>query len=202
MASHRVHTRPPRQTETGDTRVERDPDILRSYREDAAHFPGGSPAGIVFPRGERDIAEVVTAYDRVLTIGAQSSLTGGATPVGDLIISTSRMNRILEVSEDRVRMQPGVTLAALQQALDPTGRDYPPAPTFDGATIGGTVATNAAGAATFKYGSTRNWVQGLVVVLANGDTLDIERGQVVLHPDGYFEVEGRMGVTRVPRPPF
>ena len=53
---------------------------------------------------------------------------------------------------------------------------YPPVPTYAGATVGGIVATNAAGAATFKYGSTRLWVDALTVVLADGDVLDLRRG--------------------------
>ncbi len=66
------------------------------------------------------------------------------------------------------------------------GRYYPPAPTFTGAFVGGTVATNAAGAATFKYGTTRDWVQALTVVLPTGDALDVHRGATRAHPDGYF----------------
>ena len=56
------------------------------------------------------------------------------------------------------------------------GRWYAPVPTFTGAFVGGVVATNAAGAATFKYGTTRAWVDGLTVVLACGCVLDLERG--------------------------
>ena len=58
-------------------------------------------------------------------------------------------------------------LAELDAALARAGRYYPPAPTFTGAFVGGTVATNAAGAATFKYGATRDWVAALTVVLAD-----------------------------------
>ncbi len=56
------------------------------------------------------------------------------------------------------------------------GKHYPPVPTFTGAFVGGIVATNAAGAATFKYGTTREWVRALTVVLASGDVLDIAAG--------------------------
>ena len=69
-----------------------------------------------------------------------------------------------------------MTLVELDAALTRIGKHYPPVPTFTGAFVGGIVATNAAGAATFKYGTTRDWVRALTVVLANGDVLDIERG--------------------------
>ena len=65
----------------------------------------------------------------------------------------------------------------MQERLRSEGAWFPPAPTFTGAFAGGIVATNAAGAATFKYGSTRDWVQALTVVLADGTILDVTRGR-------------------------
>ena len=76
----------------------------------------------------------------------------------------------------------------------------PPVPTFTGAFVGGIVATNAAGAATFKYGTTRDWVRGLTGVLANGDVLEVERGQTRAHADGYFEIVLSDRTARVPVP--
>ena len=75
-------------------------------------------------------------------------------------------------------------------------------PTFTGAFVGGVVATNAAGAATFKYGTTRDWVHAVTVVLANGDVLDIERGQTLAHPDGFFEIVLSDRTMRVPVPGY
>ena len=65
----------------------------------------------------------------------------------------------------------------MQERLAAQGAWFPPAPTFTGATAGGIVATNAAGAATFKYGSTRGWVKAITIVLADGSVLEIERGR-------------------------
>jgi D-lactate dehydrogenase (cytochrome) len=81
-----------------------------------------------------------------------------------------------------------VPLATLQKALAARGLYYPPIPTYDGAFVGGTIATNAAGAATFKYGSTRRWVQALTVVLASGDVLEVTRGDYAADPSGTFEI--------------
>jgi D-lactate dehydrogenase (cytochrome) len=139
----------------------------------------------------------------VLPIGAQSSLTGGATPRGDLIVSTRGLTTISTESHVTVRAGAGVPLAALQQHLAARGLYYPPVPTFDGAFVGGTIATNAAGAATFKYGSTRRWVEGVRVVLADGSILDLRRGAVVASAEGWFEVVRTGGsVTRVPVPSY
>jgi len=113
---------------------------------------------------------------RVLTVGAQSSLTGGATPFGDLVLSTERLTD-LEMQGERIRAGAGVTLQAVQERLAATGRWLPPVPTYLGATAGGAAATCAAGAATFKYGTVRDWIDGITVVLVNGDVLALERGQ-------------------------
>jgi D-lactate dehydrogenase (cytochrome) len=188
MPSNRLRARRPRGA-AADPAVVRDADILASVLEDAAHYPGGHAAGLVQAASEADVAAILRAAPAVLTVGAQSSLTGGATPMGDLVIGTSRLDRIIEIGRKTVRVQAGVPIASLEEALADRGRYYPPAPTFAGAFVGGTVATNAAGAATFKYGTTRDWVQALTVVLASGDVLDIERGRTVADGRGVFELD-------------
>jgi D-lactate dehydrogenase (cytochrome) len=113
------------------------------------------------------------------------------------------MDELGPIAPDRVRVQAGVALVTLEERLAEHRLFYPPAPTFRGALIGGTASTNAAGAATFKYGSTRRWVRGLTVVLASGDVLDVERGECRAHPDGWFEVVLTSGETRrVPAPTY
>jgi D-lactate dehydrogenase (cytochrome) len=136
-------------------RIHDEPDIVASFLSDAAHVAGGFAAGVAFPRNADEVAALVRAASRVLPVGAQSSLTGGATPRGDVVISTRALNGIGTVEADRVRAGSGVPLSALQRALLTSGHYYPPVPTYDGAFLGGTIATNAAGAATFKYGSAR-----------------------------------------------
>jgi D-lactate dehydrogenase (cytochrome) len=189
-------------TGTAALKVARDPDILRGHLEDAAHVPGGHAEALVAPASEADVLEALRTFPSLLPIGAQSSLTGGATPAGGVLLSTSRLNQIVSIGVDTVRVQAGVSLAALDAALAAHRRYYPPAPTFTGAYVGGTVATNAAGAATFKYGATRRWVKALTVVLPTGDVVDVERGTTCAHPDGYFELALRAGLLRIPVPRY
>ena len=132
--------------------IERDPAVVASFLSDAAHVPGGFAAGVAAPRSEAEVAALVVAADRVLPVGAQSSLTGGATPRGELVLSTRALSAIEVPDNGTVRVGAGVPLAELQRTLAASGLYYPPVPTFDGAFVGGTIATNAAGAATFKYG--------------------------------------------------
>jgi D-lactate dehydrogenase (cytochrome) len=156
-----------------------DPEVVSRHLEDAAHFPGGHAQAIARPSSEGEIAALLSTSPTVLPIGAQSSLTGGATPHGGFILSTERLSGIELHSDGRVRVGAGVPLSVLQDALARAHRWYPPVPTFTGAFVGGVIATNAAGAATFKYGPTRPWVDALTVVLACGCVLDLERGAAI-----------------------
>jgi len=146
-----------------------------AFLEDAAHYPGGHAAGVVKPRSIDDVSACLRDARRILPVGAQSSLTGGATPFGDIVLSTERLNAIT-IDGDRVRVGAGVALQTLQDELAKTGQWFPPVPTYLGVFAGGAVATGAAGAATFKYGTVRDWVDGLTVVLAGGDILELSRG--------------------------
>ena len=200
--TNRITARRPRDERA--PHIDRDPSIVASFLSDAAHVPGGFASGVAFPRTEADVAALVREAERVLPVGAQSSLTGGATPRGELILSTRALSTIGDVGpvlSDRpdrgqtIRVGAGVPLASLQTSLTRSRLYYPPVPTFDGAFVGGTIATNAAGAATFKYGSTRPWVAGITVVLANGDVLDVRRGEVSASSEGLVEVQLTSGQT-------
>ena len=194
---------PARRPPTADAPpVIRDATAIAAVLGDAAHVAGGFAEGIAFPATEAEVAALVASAARILPIGAQSSLTGGATPRGDVVLSTRALTRFERLPGNLVRVGAGVPLVSLQQTLAADGRYYPPVPTFDGAFVGGTVATNAAGPATFKYGSTRRWVRGLTVVLAGGDILDIARGAVTASTLG-FEIERAAGeIVRVPLPGY
>jgi D-lactate dehydrogenase (cytochrome) len=82
-----------------------DPDLLAGFVEDAAHFPGGHAAGVAIPDTEAGVSQVLKGSSAsVLAVGAQSSLTGGATPRGDVVLSTRKLTRIDLLSSDRVRV--------------------------------------------------------------------------------------------------
>jgi D-lactate dehydrogenase (cytochrome) len=180
--------------------VDRSPDRIAAHLEDAAHFPGGFADGVARPSSETEIAALLaaaTTEQPVLPIGAQSSLTGGATPHGGVVLSTDRFSEIGRVESGHVHVGAGVPLSVLQEALAREHRWYPPVPTFTGAFMGGVVATNAAGAATFKYGATRRWTEGLTVVLACGCVLDLVRGEARAHRDRGWELECAHGTRSI-----
>ena len=171
------------------------------YLSDAAHFPGGHAAGIAIPRAISEIPGIVQQATSVLPIGAQSSLTGGATPMGEVVLSTEKLTRVLEAGPSRITVEAGVSVAAIQEALAAHGAWFPPAPTFTGALAGGIVATNAAGAATFRHGSVRPWVDALTVILADGSELAIRRGDRRAQA-GRLAVPTARGTVDVPVPTY
>ncbi len=201
MATHRIRARSPLASSPAHAAPLTAPDDVAVFLEDAAHYPGGHAPAVVLPRDEVELAAALRDATTVLPVGAQSSLTGGATPMGEVVLSLSKLTAVTVPDRTRVTVQAGVTLTSLRETLTAAGRAYPPTPTYEGATVGGIVSTNAAGAATFKYGTTRDWVRGLTVMLACGELLDLERGQVRA-TDGRFEIETMAGTIVVPAPTY
>ncbi len=151
------------------------------------------------PRSVDELSACLRSPQRTLIVGAQSSLTGGATPANDVVIATELLTDV-RIEGDRVRVAAGVPLHVVQDTLFRIGRWFPPVPTYLGAFAGGAVATCAAGAATFKYGTVRSWVDAITVVLSGGDVIEMTRGQYVASPDGRFEIETSTGLRRVRLP--
>ena len=193
---HRIAAHPP---STISITPATDPALIGRFLEDAAHYPGGHAAAVLRPRSIAELSACLREPRHTLAVGAQSSLTGGATPQGDVVIATELLNTI-EFRRDHVHVGAGATLQAVQDALAKGGRWLPPVPTFLGAFAGGAVATCAAGAATFKYGTVRDWVDGLSVVLAGGDILELSRGDCIASADGRFEIETSNGVRTIRLP--
>lgn len=164
----------------GDGAVVDDPDVLDGHRNDHATFcTAGTPRALVRPASTAEVQEVLRAATAfrvpVVTQGARTGLSGAANAVdGCLLLSTSRLARILEVSvEDQVAVvQPGVVNADLSRAVVEQGLFYPPDPSsWEQSTIGGNIATNAGGLCCVKYGVTSDFVRGLEVVLASGEVV-------------------------------
>jgi D-lactate dehydrogenase (cytochrome) len=159
-----------------------DPEEIQGYFQDASNLPGGRADVVYFPESEDDVvaalAESRRAKRAVTVSGAGTGLAGGRVPFGGAVISTSRMNAIISIdsSSRRAVVSPGVILGEFQSEVERHDLLYPPDPTERSCYIGGTVATNASGARTFKYGPTRDYVERLRVVLADGDRLELRRG--------------------------
>jgi glycolate oxidase len=171
----------------GDRAVLTDPDVLETRRHDSASFcDAGRPLALVRPESTEEVRQVVLVAREhrtpLVTQGARTGLSGGANAVdGCLLLSTERMNRILDLDvDDQVAVvQPGVVNAQLSRAVAEHDLFYPPDPSsWEESTIGGNVATNAGGLCCVKYGVTADFVRGLEVVLGTGEVLRTGRRTV------------------------
>jgi len=136
--------------------------------------------------------------------GAGTGITGSRVPPDGIVLSTEKLTQInvenlpsgeliehselgkkyfIFIGKDRKANEfyaiapPGIPIETFKKIVENKGLYYPPDPTETTAFLGGTVATNASGARTFRYGPTRNYVRRIRIVLPNGDVLNIKRGR-------------------------
>ena len=172
-------------------------DEIQSYLSDASYMLGGYADRVALPETISDVVEIVSAANQArtpLTVsGAGTGTVGGRVAFGGTVLATDKLDKISAVvkNEDgtgQAIVGPGVVLSELQQTVEKENLLYPPDPTEKGCFIGGNVATNASGARTFKYGPTRNYINRLKVVLANGELLDLRRGDLHAGSDGVIRI--------------
>src|SRR5690606_38100686 len=139
---------------------------------------GVRPAAVVRPGSTEEVAAVVRlAAERGVPVTARGSgtgMSGSCVPHPDgIVISFARMAEIVEIDLDNhvAVVQPGITLAQLDEALAPHGLVYPVYPGENSASLGGNVATNAGGMRAVKYGVTRHQVLGTTAVLGTGEVI-------------------------------
>jgi D-lactate dehydrogenase (cytochrome) len=177
---------------------------LSDILSDESRYSLGTPIAVYFPQTVNDVVEIAfkSAQESIpLTIiGGQTGLTGGSVPVdGCIAVCFSDMNRILRVEAARgdftLTCQSGATLQDIARFLEapqawpypvegaallaPGAWFYPPDPTEMTAHLGGTVATNASGARSYHFGSTRAHIEALSLVFAGGDAITLRREE---HP--------------------
>lgn len=165
----------------GNDRVVTAADELMVYECDAYVIEKSAPQAVVFPQTTLEVQQVVRACAEhqvpFVPRGAGTSIAGGSLPVGGgVMISLTRMNRILEISHrDRYAVvEPGCVNIRLTRALAGSGFHYAPDPSSQGAcTIGGNVATNSGGPHTLKYGVTVNHVLGVEYVDPSGELIQL-----------------------------
>ncbi len=169
---------------------------LENYLIDASNLPGGFSEKLFIPETKEEIAEILKEANEkkipVTVSGARTGTVGGAIPFGGWIVSLEKFNRIKEIDEDFAVVESGVILNDLQKAVESRNLFYPPDPTEWSCQIGGTIATNASGARSFKYGATRRYVQRLEIVLANGEFLNLRRGEIFAEND-FIEIKTASG---------
>ena len=170
------------------------PDEIQDYLSDASFVRGGNASSISFPETAEEVAAILREATRsktqVTISGAGTGTVAGRVPFGGIVIATDKLNCIGDVVRTgdggQIAAAAGVRLIDLQRAVESQGLIYPPDPTERTCFIGGNIATNASGARTFKYGPTRDYVQALKLAFANGEAIDLRRGE--LHADAHGRI--------------
>ncbi|MDQ2707835.1 MAG: FAD-binding protein [Actinomycetota bacterium] len=178
-----------------------------------------TPAAVVRPARAAEVAAVLrvaSAHGVAVTArGSGTGLSGAAVPrPGGLVISLERMAAILEIDTDNhvAVVQPGVTLAQLDEAVAEHGLTYPVYPGELSGSLGGNVATNAGGMRAVRYGVTRSQVLGLEAALATGELIrtggklvkastGYDLTQLIIGSEGTLAVVTEATLRLYPRPP-
>lgn len=165
--------------------VKTDEDTLRHYSADGSIFEI-MPKAVVFPSGEDDLFSLVKFCrsqnekgDRIsLTArGKGTDLTGGPINEGIIVRFSGYIDKILEIGEDFVRVEPGIIYGELQKELAKKGRWIPVNPASgEFCSVGGMAANNSGGTKSLKYGETRNYVKSLKMILNDG--IEIETSEL------------------------
>jgi glycolate oxidase len=179
----------------GDKNVLLTKEDLVAYSYDAATLWSHLPDVVVLPQTVQQISQILKlANDNSLPVtarGGGTNVSGGSIPIkGGIVLCTTKMNRILNINKATLvaEVEPGLVMQDFQQALAKEGLFYPPDPqSAQGCTLGGTVAENAGGPLGVKYGVTKQYLLGLQVVLAGGETVNL----------GSRTIKNRMGYELV-----
>ncbi len=196
----------------GQAHVVSDPEAMEPYGHDEFSLRdiARMPRLVVRPETEFQAAEVLKiANDARVPVtprGGATGLCGGCVPApGGIVLSLERMGRILEIDADNQMAvaEAGVRLADFSTAVEYAGLYFPPHPGDESAMLGGLVATNAGGSRAVKYGTIRNYVRGLEVVLPTGEIIR-PGGKLLKSSTGYSLMhlfvgsEGTLGlITKV-----
>ncbi len=176
------------------------------YASDASQIKG-LPDYVVRPINTSQVSRIMRlCSERLIPVtarGAGTGLSGGCSPVrGGIVLDMSGMNRILEmdIENQQVIVEPGLVADNLNKALKPLGFFFPPDPgSLAMCTIGGMIANNSSGMRSVKYGTVKNYVLDLEIVLADGRV--IHTGKRVLKSSAGYDLtrlfvgsEGTLGI--------
>ncbi len=154
-----------------------DKDVLNAYSSDILSNVSGQAGGVVRVTDADDVHSLVSwALSESVPIvarGGGSSLDGECVPFGGAVVVdfATHLNKIIDIDKENMLalVQPGLINRELNRRLEEHGLFFPPNPgSWEISTVGGNVSTNAAGPRSYRYGSTKSWVQAIDAVLGTG----------------------------------
>lgn len=184
------------------------PETLERYSHDETSYFHAMPEAVVFAENTQDVSKLLSYCSKqgipLTPRGAGTGVSGGALPIeGGVLLTLEKMNRILEIDiENRMAVvQPGVITGELHKAVEAKGLFYPPDPaSLDSCSIGGNLIEGAGGPRAVKYGTTKDYVTGIELVLSSGEILRLG-GKLRKNVTGYNLIgliiasEGTLGVV-------
>ena len=160
-----------------------DPQAISPYLQDASNYLGGFADKVVIPESIEELSSFLKNNTQQITIaGAGTGMTASRIPESGCIISLERFDSIGNPENGIIDVGPAASLANLYKKLDATEYFYPPNPTESLASIGGTLATNASGSRSYKFGVTRDYVLEADIILADGNSISLKRGLTIDNP--------------------
>jgi len=180
---------------------------IENYLTDESRIIKGYADELILAKSEIDVINAIkyaiSQRKRITVSGAGTGITGSRVPLGGIVLSMedfteidkkpNQKEELITIEEDGKKYSiiigedekseyyaiapPGIPLKIFKKLVENKNLFYPPDPTESSSFLGGNVATNASGARTFKYGSTRDYVRRLRIVLPTGNVLDIRRGE-------------------------
>ena len=163
--------------------IKKDKDTIGAYLEDSSNLKGGFAEEVVIPEDTAELSAFMRKANAgktpVTIAGGGTGTTGSRVPLGGILLSMEKFDKIYDLSKDKMSaiLQSGVLVDDLKKACEAKGLFYTSHPTEKTAFVGGTIATNASGARSFKYGPTRKYVKWLKMVLADGEEFVLRRGE-------------------------
>ncbi len=192
----------------GAADVIEDKDQLEAYAGDEFPLPQArqTPRVAVRPKTTEAVSKILKLANQhqipVTARGGGTGLCGGCVPTANgIVLLMDHFNRVIEVDRENlmVTAETGVRLCDLYKVIEKDGLFFPPHPGDETAMIGGTIATNAGGSRTVKYGTMRQFLRGVEVVLPSGEILQIG-GKLVKNSTGlnllhlFVGSEGLLGI--------
>ncbi len=193
------------------------------YAQDSTHIKSNItiPDAVVFVESTEDVQRVLKYANEhkipVIARGAGTNMVGACTcNNGGIVLNFSKMNKILKFSPDDMTMtvQPGVVLDEIKKLAATKCLAYPPDPSnYKVSTIGGSIAQSSGGAKSFKYGTTKDYILSLKVVLADGtlmklgvgtvkDAVGYHLNQLIIGSEGTLAIVVEAELKLIPKPNF
>ena len=191
------------------------------YAQDSTNIKENlpSPDAVIFVENIDEVINIVKYANKhkipIISRGAGTNMVGACTCLnGGIVLNFSKMNKIIDFSPENMTMkvQPGVVLNDIKQLAESSGLFYPPDPSnYKVSTIGGSIAQSSGGAMSFKYGTTKDYILSLTVVLADGTLMQLGSGtikdavgyhlnQLIIGSEGTLAIVVEAELKLIPKP--